>query len=118
MSVLNDFRDILRVSHAQGKSDLKSAYLSILLLSLICVGCDDSDLRGKFSKSVDGKTYLAVIDDNGRKCGSITVDGKDWERPIDRPREIAPGKHVIKCGGEIGFTIPEGVTYKFNYWGP
>lgn len=97
---------------------MKPVYVSVLLLPLILVGCEDGDLRGKFSKSADGKTYLAVTDDNGGKCGPLTIDGKNWEKPINRPREIVPGKHVIKCGGEIGFTVPAGVTYKFNYWGP
>jgi hypothetical protein len=97
---------------------LKLAYASVFLLSLVVMGCEDHDLRGRFSKSMDGKTYLAVTDDNGGKCGPLTVDGKNWEKPIDRPREIVPGDHVVKCGGEIGFTVPAGVTYKFNYWGP
>jgi hypothetical protein len=34
-----------------------------------------------------------------------------------------PGKHTISCntaesGSEIGFEIPAGVIYRFDYWGP
>jgi hypothetical protein len=109
---------IFQLSYVRGNKDLKQSYVSIFLLCLFCLGCGDYNLRGKFSKSADGKTYLAVIDDNGGHCGPLTVDGKKWEKPINRPREIVPGRHVIKCGGQIGFDVPAGVVYKFGYWGP
>ena len=98
--------------------DLRQAYVSLLLLSVFCVACTDRDLRGRFSKSKDGKTYLAVTDDNGGQCGPLTVDGKEWAKPINQPREIKPGNHVIECGVDLNFTIPAGVIYEFNYWGP
>jgi len=85
---------------------------------LSCVGCGNSDLRGALEKSKDGKTYLAVVDDNGGHCGPLTVDGKVWTHPIGEAAQIDPGPHTIACGGEIGFNIPNGVVYKFNYWGP
>ena len=84
---------------------------------LIC-SCGDRDLRGSFERSTDGKTYLAVIDNNGGGCGPIIVDGKPWVYPIGQLGPIEPGHHKIACGGEIGFTIPPRVVYRFDYWGP
>lgn len=85
---------------------------------ILCVACDDGDLRGTFRKSKNGKTYLIVADDNGGQCGGIRVDGKPWAHTIGEAALIDPGPHRISCGGEIGFEIPKGVVYKFNYWGP
>ena len=104
---------------AIGESNvLRSVFFRLFSIAFVCAACEDSDMRGKFAKSKDGKTYFAVIDDNGGQCGPLTVDGIEWPKPIDEPREISPGRHVIKCGGEIAFTVPEGVIYKFKYWGP
>jgi hypothetical protein len=88
------------------------------VLSLFCGACGESDLRGSFAASRDGKTYLAVVDDNGGHCGPIKVDGKLWPHPIGEVGQINPGRHTIECGGEIGFDIRPGVVYKFSYWGP
>lgn len=88
---------------------------SIALVGLI--GCG-GHLRGKVSPSPDGKTYLAVVDDNGGGCGPIRVDGEVWPHPIGQAGLIAPGEHRIECGGEIVFTIPPGVVFQFDYWGP
>jgi hypothetical protein len=88
-----------------------------LSLSVILMGCGNRDLRGRAVPSPDGKTYL-VVDDNGGACGSILVDGKRWPYPIHVAGPIAPGLHVIKCGGEIGFEIKKGTTFHFDYWGP
>jgi hypothetical protein len=85
---------------------------------LSCVGCGKRDLRGSFEASHDGKTYLAVIDDNGGHCGPIRLDGKAWPHPIGKAGYIDPGHHTISCGGEIEFEIPSGVVFKFDYWGP
>ena len=87
-------------------------------ISLYCVGCGESDLRGTWSPSKDGNTYLAVVDDNGGYCGPIKVDGKVWPHKIGEAGRIQPGNHTIACGGEIGFDIRPGVIYRFNYWGP
>ena len=75
-------------------------------------------LRGSVKKSIDGKTYLNVIDDNGGGCGPMIVDGKLWPYKINEKGLISPGVHTIKCGGEIGFEIPPGVVFSFDYWGP
>jgi len=88
------------------------------LLCLCCFGCGHSDLRGSWSPSKNGKTYLIVADDNGGHCGPIKVDGKKWDHRIGEAAQIDPGPHTIECGGEIGFEIQPGVVYKFDYWGP
>ena len=33
-----------------------------------------------------------------------------WNYPIGEPGPIEPGPHTIECGGECGFSIPEGVV--------
>ena len=87
-------------------------------LCLLCTACGESDLRGTFKPSKDGKTYLAVVDDNGGHCGPMKVDGKLWPHPIGEMGEVSPGHHKIECGGEIEFDVRQSVVYKFNYWGP
>ncbi|ACB36400.1 hypothetical protein Lcho_4148 [Leptothrix cholodnii SP-6] len=90
----------------------------LLLTCTICTGCDDGYLRGAVSKSPDGKTYLAVVDDNGGQCGPIKVDGAVWSYPIGQAVPISPGVHTIECGAGLSFEIPKGVIFKFDYWGP
>lgn len=89
----------------------------VLCLCLCILGCNQDHLRGDVSKSPDGKTYLIVADDNGG-CGQILVDGKPWQFRIGERGPISAGTHKIECSGEIGFIIPEGTVFKFNYWGP
>ena len=92
---------------------------AIVLLSVLAiVSCDDGHLRGAVEPSDDGKTYLAVVDDNGGHCGPIFVDGKPWPHDIGVAAEIEPGVHEIECGGSIRFEIPAGVVFSFDYWGP
>ena len=99
--------------------NLQTIWLSsALTLFITLVGCADGHLRGAVTESKDGNTYLAVVDDNGGKCGPIFVDGKEWKYKIDQPGPISPGTHSIKCGTEIEFEIPKGVIFRFNYWGP
>lgn len=85
-------------------------------------GCGDSNLRGSFSKSEDGETYLAVVDDNNGSCVPSKIDDKVWPHPVARAARIEPGNHVISCGTDAGskisFTVPEGTVFKFDYWGP
>jgi len=90
----------------------------VLLLPLLLCGCSDGHLRGAVSKSPDGKTYFAVLDDNGGKCGPLKVDGVVWPHPIGKAVRFQPGEHTISCGAEITFSVPAGVIYKFDYWGP
>lgn len=93
--------------------------LFLLAVALsVTAACNDGNLRGSVAKSSDGKTYLAVVDDNGGKCGPIIVDGKKWPYKIGEVGPIAPGRHKIECGGWINFDIPQGVIFRFDYWGP
>jgi hypothetical protein len=91
--------------------------LSLLLVTLFFAGCDDGDIRGSTEPSANGKTYLVVTDDNGGSC-DLQVDGKDWPHAIGEPGLIAPGEHTIECYGELSFTVPDGMVYSFDYWGP
>lgn len=68
----------------------------IVLAMLFVVGCR-KDLRVITKKSIDGKTYLAILDDNGGGCGPIRIDGVVWDFPLDSLREIDPGLHQIDC---------------------
>jgi hypothetical protein len=90
----------------------------VVLLPLLLCACSDGHLRGAVSKSTDGKTYFAVLDDNGGKCGQLKVDGVVWPHPIGKIVPFQPGEHIISCGAEIAFSVPAGVVYKFDYWGP
>ncbi|HXM63823.1 MAG TPA: hypothetical protein VN950_23380 [Terriglobales bacterium] len=75
-------------------------------------------MRRSTYPSKDGYTYLAVVDDNGGKCGPIKVDGKVWPYSIGQAGRVESGRHTIQCGGSIQFDIPKGVVFKFDYWGP
>jgi hypothetical protein len=96
------------------------AFALLSMLTIICAGCSERDLRGSFSASKDGKTYLVVVDD-GSQCLPIKVDNKVWQYSMGQIGPINPGRHTIDCGdgdNEIGFDIRPGVVYKFDYWGP
>ena len=95
---------------------IRKAILAVALVS--CASCEHSTLRGTFAATQDHKTYLAIVDDNGGHCGPIKVDGKVWPYAIGQAGQVEPGTHTIWCGGTIQFDIPEGVVFKFNYWGP
>ena len=97
---------------------LRIVHSSILAIFVLLIGCGDGHLRGSVTSSLDGKTYLVVVDDNGGHCGPIIVDGKEWKYKIDEAGLISPGIHTIECGTEIKFEIPQGVVYCFEYWGP
>jgi hypothetical protein len=95
------------------------AYVLLLAVAFtIVTACGEGNLRGRWEKSTDGKTYLAVVDDNGGKCGPLLVDGKPWPYKIGEPGPISPGRHNIECGAGLAFEIPEGVVFRFDYWGP
>jgi len=98
------------------KDQLLTAWL--LVVSIALAGCDDGYLRGSVTPSSDGKTYLAVVDDNGGACGPLLLDGKRWPYKIGELGPVLPGRHRIECGGWIDFDIPQGVVFKFDYWGP
>jgi hypothetical protein len=91
---------------------------SFLLTSAALVGCSNGDLRGSVSQSSDGGTYLAVVDANGGACGPLLLDGKPWPYKVGETGPVSPGRHRIECGSLIEFDIPQGVVFKFDYWGP
>lgn len=99
--------------HATRFAEILIALSATLALS----GCaGDEHFRGFVAQSPDGKTYLAIADDQDG-C-PIKVDGEAWSTPASTSRSIAPGKHVIECSGaEIRFVVPERVVFHFDYWG-
>ena len=97
--------------------------ISASLLLTTFAGCENRDLRGKWVRSSDGKTYLVVDHDNGGACGPMIVDGREWPHAIHSPGQIEAGIHKISCGDLgpnyfIEFEIKPGTTFYFDYWGP
>lgn len=90
----------------------------ILVTTVLLTACSERPLRGSVDASPDGKTYLAVVDDNGGGCGPVKVDGQVWRHKIGEVGPIEPGRHTIECGGSITFEVPKGAVFKFDYWGP
>jgi hypothetical protein len=96
-------------------------HLIAIVVVIVCAGvtCNEGHLRGRAEPSPDGRTYLIIDDDNGgHACDVFIVDGAPWPHALHEKGEIAPGEHTIACGGEIGFVVPAGTTFFFNYWGP
>lgn len=94
------------------------AAVGVCLLAASVAACEEGHLRGTVEPSADGRTYLAIYDDNGGRCGPIKVDGSVWPFPMRTPGLVDPGVHTIECGGAIQFDIPAGQVFKFDYWGP
>jgi len=92
--------------------------LSIIIFSFLVFGCAEYELRGKVTQSEDGKTYLVVLDDNGGKCGPITLNGVLWPYPLGVAGKVKPGGKILKCGATIGFDVRKGTTFHVTYWGP
>jgi hypothetical protein len=93
-----------------------------LIVALSSAACDDGYLRGAVEPSPDGKTHFGVIDD-GHVCQGLRLDGVIWSYPLGSVAPIAPGRHRLACGNEdedtgIGFIVPSGVIFRFDYWGP
>ncbi len=102
-------------------------FTAILAIVLFSAGCSSRDLRGWWTNSADGKTYFVLDDPDGRNCPPFFIDGERWPAQIGEKREIKPGIHDITCGEKfnsdnaykgVGFEVPEGTTYTFDYWGP
>jgi len=101
-----------------GNSFVAAKAIGLPLAVIALASCSGDHLRGDTSPSSDGKTYLAVVDDNGGHCGPIRVDGRPWPYALGDAGSISPGDHTIECGGSIAFSVPAGTVFKFNYWGP
>jgi len=91
---------------------------TILLLTIIFLcGCASNNIRGDIRKSNDNETYLIIKE----SCGNnniIYVDGKVWPYKIGEKGKIKPGKHTLRCGGDLDIIIKEGTVFYFKYWGP
>ncbi len=87
-------------------------------------GCSNRDLRGWWADSDDGQTYFVLEDTNSENCPPVFIDSKEVVTAIGSKVHISAGNHSITCGkaGEIDqgveFTVPPGVIYHFDYWGP
>ncbi len=99
-------------------------HLLLLALANVAVGgCSRSNLRGKVSKSADGRTHLAIDNDQGGGC-PVEVDYKLWHAPLGVASEVTPGRHVIRlrCEGRadsgLQVVLSQGDTLHFDYWGP
>ena len=86
--------------------------------------CAERDVRGWRQTSDDGKAYLVVDDPDGGNCPPIYLDRRELDVNVGVKIEVSPGDHVINCGTNanpivgIGFRVPEGTTFHFDYWGP
>jgi len=94
-----------------------------VLITIVAIAifakCTREVVRGDGEPSVDGGTYLAIMDRNG--CTDLKVDGTDWPWEEGVAKPIAPGTHRIACAGEssrVEFTIKKGEKFNFDYWGP
>jgi hypothetical protein len=83
----------------------------VILSFVVLAGCDGGQLRGSVAPSEDGRTYLAIVDDNGASCDSLLLDGEPWAYKIGEPGLVAPGWHRIECDGG-------GVSSSSTIWGP
>ena len=94
---------------------------TLVLFAALLGGCFNRDLRGSWSRSSDGGTYLAIDERNGPGCHNLRVDEEPWPHGIGVPGPVEPGFRSIDCGRTgygMGVEVREGTTYRFNYWGP
>ena len=95
-----------------------------LTVLAFCVACSERDVRGWWEISHDGKTYLVLEDSDGANCPPVFLDGREVALEIGRRVEIESGSHSVICGKGsdpnqgLGFSVREGTTYHFDYWGP
>ena len=101
-----------------GNSFVAAKAIALLFVAIALGSCSGEHLRGEASRSSDGQTYLAIVDDNGGHCGPIKVDGQPWPYALGKAGPISPGEHTIECGISTAFSVPAGMIFKFNYWGP
>jgi hypothetical protein len=99
--------------------------LTIVVLVLVVFGTwfylysgRNRNLRGWWTATSDGKTYLVIEDRDGSEESRCTLDGQPWTYRDGQRGEIKPGVHELRCHMKVGFNVPSGVEYHFDYWGP
>jgi hypothetical protein len=93
----------------------------LVVLAAGMMSCGDEHLRGRTTPSPDNGTYLSFDLEELPQCNPLIVDDREWPPPYDEARSIEPGQHLVRCGEDdtgIGFTVPAGVVFVFDYWGP
>ena len=96
-----------------------SPFRRVAIVLLVPLACGKSELRGQWTRSEDGKTYLVIAESPG--CTSFRVDGKRWPHPLGSRGGIPAGVRRISCSdgsNEISFEVKLGTTFRFDYWGP
>src|ERR1035437_8890498 len=81
----------VRSNLAAGQRAMVPVLLAFLAF-ITLVACADRSVRGSFTVSQNGETYLIVADDNGGECRPILVGGKIWIYPIGQTGTIEPGR--------------------------
>jgi hypothetical protein len=77
------------------------------------------NLRGWWRYTSDGKTYLIISNSEGKSPEiNCTLDGHPSPLEFGEKVEITPGSHELGCPMNVGFIVPAGVEYHFDYWGP
>jgi len=92
---------------------------SLLLLTLLLLACEKHELRGQWTRSADGHTYLVIAESPG--CDVFRIDGRRWPHAVGARGAISPGIRRISCldgSNEIRFEVKRGTTFRFDYWGP
>ena len=79
--------------------------------------CRNRNLRGWWKYTSDGKTYLVIEGPDEDSSDPCLLDGRPWPYKNGQGGEIEPGVHELSCPGKIGFKVPAGVEYHFDYWG-
>jgi hypothetical protein len=88
------------------------------LLAMACHRKPSASLRGTYTASGDGRSYLVI---EGAPACPLELDGKAWSGKAKAPIPMAPGIHVLGCAGTkpgAELEIRAGQTFRFDYWGP
>ena len=92
---------------------------SLVLLTLLVLACAKSELRGQWTRSADGQTYLVIAESPG--CDAFRIDGRRWPHAVGSRGAISPGIRRLSCldgYNETQFEVKRGTTFRFDYWGP
>lgn len=103
---------------------MKNISIAGLVIAFISVGfylysCRNTDLRGWWKESPDGKTYLVIEGVEGELIDPpCTLNDRPWPYRYGQAVEIEPGVQELRCPLQFGFVVKPGVEYHFDYWGP